>query len=665
MRRQAVSTLRALTLTAIAALATAACDSADAARARAKANTSKRLVVLGVDGMDPTMLRDYMARGWMPNLKNLSERGSFIALGTANPPQSPVAWSHFIVGADSEIHGIYDFVHRDLASMGPYLSTSKTTGPEYSLNLFGMDVPLPFGDEGGTKLMRMGTPFWELLGNAGIPTTINQVPANYPPAEAPLHEALSGMGTPDVMGTYGTFQVLTEDPAWHDKKVSSGIIHTLDFKGGQVANAALEGPPDATADTGADEPANLTLDARVKVDAQRRLALVEMGTNRVMLLPGEWSEWVPVDFDAGLAGGGSQRGMVRVFVKSLAPYVTVYVSPVNIDPIEQFAPISTPKTYGADIAYTAGRFFTQGMPEESKALTGDVLTDEEYLAHADLIYEERLRMLDYELERFQGGLLFFYFSTIDQVGHMFFRTLDPNASPEDKKHADVIPGLYRRMDEAIGKVMERVGPDTPIMIMSDHGFSPYETKVHLNTWLAERGYLALREDGSRGEGALGHIDWSQTQAYALGLNQVFFNVRGREPEGVVDPEEIPVLAQRLSRELTTWIDPTAGQKVVTRVFPVEKGNYPDRKPDLLIGFNRTYRSSDTSATGQVGQETLSPNTDKWSGDHCMDPIHVPGVLLTTFPINRQEASLIDLAPTILQYFGVAQGPDFQGTSLID
>jgi len=646
---------------AIALAAVSSCNNADAALKQAKANTTKRMVVLGLDGMDPALLQEYMARGWTPNLKKLADQGNYLVLGTANPPQSPVAWADFIVGASSEVHGIYDFVHRDPVAMGPYLSTSRTTEPEYSLNVFGMAVPLPFGDPGGTKLMRMGTPFWELLGNAGIPTTINQAPANYPPAEAPLHEALSGMGTPDIMGTYGTFQVLTDDPAWKGKEVASGIVHELDFAGGQTATAALQGPPDPMADG----PANLTLETRVKIDSQRRLVLLEFDDRRAMLMPGEWSEWIPIDFDAGLAGGGSQRGMVRVYVKSLTPHVTVYVSPVNIDPLDQFAQVTTPKSYGADMAYAAGRFFTQGMPEESKALTGDVLSDAEYVAHAHIILEERLKALDFELDRFEGGLLFFYFSSIDQVGHMFFRTLAPDASPEEKKHADVIPELYRRLDAAVGRVIERVGPDTPVMVMSDHGFAPYKTKVHLNTWLAERGYLALREDGTRGEGALGHIDWSQTQAYALGLNQVFFNVRGREPEGVVDPDEVPVIAQRLSRELKTWFDTDTGQRVITNVFPVVKANYPDRKPDLLIGFNRTYRSSDTSATGQVGQETLTPNTDKWSGDHCVDPAHVPGVLLTTFPLQRREASLIDLAPTILKYFGVPPGPDFQGTSLIE
>jgi len=650
----------ALAAAALASVGLAAGGCGEAGASRAKVDKSKRMVVLGVDGMDPVLLRDYMDRGWMPNLKKLAERGAFIPLGTANPPQSPVAWSHFIIGADSATHGIYDFVHRDLHTMGPYLSTSKTTGPDNYIDLFGKRIALPWGDEGGTELRRMGTPFWELLGNAGVPTIINQVPANYPPEPAPHHEAISGMGTPDVMASYGTFQVLTDDPAWQDKKVSAGIIHTLDFGGKQVATASLEGPMHPM-DV---EPAPLRLETKIKVDAHSRLALIELGDARVMLMPGEWSEWVPISFDGGAMVGGLP-GMVRIYVKSLKPHVLIYVSPINIDPLDPLQTISTPETYGVDMAYTAGRWFTQGMPEESKALNGDVLSDAEYLAHADIIHKERIRMLDYELERFDGGLLFFYFSTIDQVGHMFFRTLAPDAAPADKAQADVIPQLYRDMDEVIGSVIERVGPDTPVMIMSDHGFSPYTTKVHLNTWLAERGYLALREDGSRGQGALGHIDWSQTQAYALGLNQVFFNVRGREPEGVVDPAEVPVLAQRLSRELTTWLDPSTGQKVVTRVFPVEEGEYPDRMPDLLIGYNRTYRSSDRSARGEVGGETLSPNTDKWSGDHCMDPVHVPGVLLTTFPINREQASLLDLAPTILKHFGVAQGGDFQGKPLID
>ena len=89
----------------------------------------KKVLVLGLDGMDVRLTREYLSQGLLPNVRKVVEKGSMLPLATSTPPQSPVAWSNAIVGASPGVHGIYDFIHRDPHSMLPYLSTSRVTPP--------------------------------------------------------------------------------------------------------------------------------------------------------------------------------------------------------------------------------------------------------------------------------------------------------------------------------------------------------------------------------------------------------------------------------------------------------------------------------------------------------------------------------------------------------
>jgi len=630
----------------MAVVALIACTSSPSThKERAPApGAKKKLIVLGIDGMDPVLLKQYMDQGLTPNLKKLAESGGFMDLGTSTPPQSPVAWSNFITGHDSEHHGIFDFVHRNPESMAPYLSTSEAKGPSKVLKLGSLHIPL---ESGGVELLREGLAFWELLEAHSVKATVFKIPANFPPHEQWKTKTLAGMGTPDLLGTYGTFHFLTDDPERKDKKASGGIIVPLDFADGKVARAVLTGPPDPFAPPGT----SLTLPVEVRADRERGVVLLRLDDTPMILNAGEWTDWIPVSFGA-VPGVIEVSGMVRVFVKSLNPHVSIYVSPINIDPEDPMMPISSPREFAGEVAQKTGRYYTQGMPEDTKALAADALSDEEFLQQARYIYEERERLLRAELEEFDEGLLFFYFSSVDQVCHVFFRSIHPEASEEDKAYAGVIPEFYQKADKAVGLAMEKAGDDTALIVMSDHGFGHYRRKVHLNTWLVEKGYLVLTKEGKRGEGPLGHFDWEQTQAYALGLNQLFLNLKGREKTGIVPEEEKELLLRRLDRELRGMKDPETGARVISRTFRPKTGAFSERTPDLIIGYNKNYRSSDTSAMGQITEEYVEDNKDKWSGDHCVDPAHVPGILVANRKLGVEKATLIDMAPSILHYFGV-------------
>jgi predicted AlkP superfamily phosphohydrolase/phosphomutase len=604
---------------------------------------ARKMIVLGIDGMDARLLEQLMESGSMPNMAALAKRGSYQRLATSTPPESPVAWSEFITGEHSDKHGIYDFVHRDLREMTPMLSTSRASGPETAIRIGSFELPL---GGGRIELLRRGRAFWDDLADAHVSSRLRMVPASYPAIASDGVELTSGMGTPDLLGTYGIFQLFTNDPAWAGKRPSGGRVFPIAVQRAKWVKARLQGPPSPFSADG--RPLEDDLD--LLVDLERSTLLVRLGSEERMLQPGEWTDWVPVEFTTAVPLTAI-RGMVRMYLRSTNPYLTLYVSALQIDPLDPAQPISSPPGLSAALAGAVGRYHTLGIPEDIKALEAGVFDDDTFLDQVTYILRERERILFHELERFDGGFLFVYFGSIDQASHAFWN--------EPRR----VPDLYRRIDEIVGRVARKVSDDAAIVVMSDHGFAPYRRKVNLNTWLMHRGYLALKSPSRDASGALGHIDWSRTKAYGLGLNLLYLNRAGREPSGIVTPEEADMLLTNLMRDLRSLRDPLTDESAVSSVTPVRDQFYPGVAPDLIVGYASGYRCSDASAVAMVSSDVFETNTDKWSGDHCMDAAVVPGILTSNLILGG-PASLADLPPTILEYFGVTPRPDIRGRSLL-
>ena len=422
---------------------------------------------------------------------------------------------------------------------------------------------------------------------------------------------------------------------------------------------------------GASYSPNATADLEVLVDAENPVALVRVGDGRLLLKQGEWSEWLPVRFDL-MPHVSSVSDMVRFYLKQVRPHLLLYMTPVNIDPRDPAQTIAEPAKYAHELAEAAGPFYTEEMPEDSKALRAGVLTLREFLAQTQLIIDERRRLLDADLQRFKNdpdrALMFFYFSSIDQRHHMLYREADtsdplrPAQTPPDLTNA--MRDTYRQIDEQVGMVMNAVGEDTAIVVMSDHGFTSFRRQVHLNRWLELHGYLRLTDSFNRDNYEWLHgIDWSATRAFAIGLNSLYLNVRGREEHGIVAPKQRAALAQKLAQELGTWVDEETGQKVITQVTLREQayhGPFVEAAPDIIVGYAPGYRASWDTTTGKVPQALIEANIDEWSGDHCIDSRAVPGVLLSNRPIRAQFGGLADLTVSVLAYFGVAPAAGMNG-----
>ena len=631
------------TLCLVAVIAVGACGS--------RPPVGRKVIVLGFDGLDYDLTRQMIASGRLPGFARLAETGGFSSLATTIPPQSPVAWSTFITGLDPGGHGIFDFVHRDPKTMLPYLSTTATAPAGRTLGLGRWQVPL---SGGSVKSLRQGQPFWEPLEASGISTTIIRMPANFPPSGTATRE-LSGMGTPDLSGTYGTFAFYTSEPyAFAGQTLSGGVVHGVKVRDG-VMRASLEGPDNPFFK----KPEKVRADFSARLDQAGQHVKITVGTNEALLAVGEWSNWLPVSFS--LAPTQSIGGEVRFYLKGLDPFFELYASPVNIDPIDPAMPVSHPGGYAAELAEATGRFYTQGMPEDTKGLKTGVLTDTEFLAQARLAADENRRQYRYVLDRFDDGLLFYYFGNVDQVSHMMWRARDPQHpaynAVTDSPNATVVDELYRGLDAIVSDTLATLGPDDLLVVMSDHGFTSWRRAFHLNSWLRDHGYLTLLDPKRRDDpGFFGNVDWARTRAYAVGLNGLYVNLKGRERDGIVEPGARESLAKEIAGKLLGTVDPATGSAAITRIYRREDvyhltGN-EDIAPDLVVGYAKGTRGSDESALGSLPPQVIVDNTSAWSGDHCMDHLTVPGILLSSRALKRPAATIENLAAAILAEFGI-------------
>ena len=622
----------------------------------------QKLIILGIDGMDPQLLKQLMHEGKMPNFSRLASQGSFRLLTTSIPPQSPVAWSNLITGMNAGGHGIFDFIHRDPKTLEPYFSASRVEGPKHGIHLGNWVIPL---GGGSAEQLRKGKAFWEILDQHGVPNSVFRIPANFPPVPA-NGQTLSGMGTPDLRGTYGTFSFYTDDPAAETGAVEGEQIIPVQVENSQV-KANLIGP-DNTFRKGSPPS---TEPFSVAIDPLESVAKIAVQGQEFVLREGEWSDWIRVEFQL-LPFFGNVKGMCRFYLKQTHPRFQLYVSPINIDPADPALPISTPSSYSRMLSEEAGGFYTQGIAEDTKALSVGVLDDNEYLEQARTVLAEHRRIFDTEFPKFRRGVFFFYFSSIDLNSHMFWRLMDRKHPEYDAalaaQNGSAIAEFYQQIDQVLGEVLPKLDDHTTLLVLSDHGFAPYYRSFNLNTWLLNNGYIKLKNDTNPdSSGPWANVDWSQTRAYGLGLNGLYVNMRGRERDGIVPPGAATnALVKELKEKLLSVKDLQSGLPVITRVdvaSEVYQGPYSHSGPDLLVGYNRGYRAGWKTILGAFTSEVLEDNMNPWSGDHCMDYTLVPGVLLSNREIKVETPALTDIAPTILAEFGIAKSKDMIGQSV--
>lgn len=603
-----------------------------------KKSDTRRVIVLGLDGLDPRRCTRMMETGALPNFAQLRDQGSFRPLGTTNPPISPVAWSSFITGVNPGKHRIFDFLNRDLTTYLPELSSTRVesgTGSRQSV----------------ISLLRKSKPFWHVLAEHGVFSSILRVPITYPP-EKFRGVCLAGMCVPDLRGSQGTFSCFSTGST-DGMAAIGGDIQPIKFHN-QQAKTFLPGPP--SPQDGTDEHYRTPIVITLREEG--RVAVIKVSGRSVPLREGAYSEWVQVRFRVG--AWRKVHGICRFRWTGKNEKFRLYVTPVHIDPERPALPISHPDYYSIYLAKLIGPYATLGLAEDTWARNEGVIDDEAFLEQAYAIHDERERMFFESVKRTRKGLCACVFDAPDRIQHMFLQTAHDYDKPTreglEKSYEEIIDAMYIRMDELVGKLSRQIGKNDVMFVISDHGFTTFRRGVNLNAWMRENGFLQARADSGDAQYLQG-VDWAETRAYTFGLSGIYVNRAGREKEGIVGEDQVGPLKKDLIARLEALVDDQTGGKPIRRVLDATDayhGPYRGDGPDLIVGYADGYRASWEAAVGRADGPVFSDNRKAWRGDHCVDPEIVPGIFFVNREVKTEEKlQLLDLGPTILDLFGVS------------
>lgn len=537
---------------------------------------------------------------------------------------------------------------------------------------------------------RTGDSFWKLADAHGLRTRVIGAPLSWP-AKEDLERAklTTGLATPDAMGSFHTYTLFTEP---HHELAGgitemSGRIERLVFDG-NVAQGLLLGPPDKfdLARWREWEDGKLTRIPREEIPftitragqgVRLEFAPGDCAEDTGFTLqPGEWQRHFRVKFDLG--GLTDLHATVSFKLLAGGHAVRLYATPVQWDPLEpnaRFA-ISEPLDFAPWVATNYGMYQTIGWAEATSALNDGAIDEDTFMETCRHSFDEKRAQLLGLLQRpDEWDMLACFTYEVDRVSHMMWRHLPeeagkhPNYDPAaPARWRTAIRDYYELYDALLGEVMKLLPPETLLLVCSDHGFLPFYRAVNVNRWLRDNGYLVLKGEAgdvsmdglfnTRG-GYFDSVDWSRTKAYALSLSKVYLNLKGREPEGIVEPgAEAEALKTELIAGLMALRDDErhGNARVFRNVWRAENIWEGDRLPevgDLQLGYDYGYRVSWSTSLGGANEPVIFDNLKPWSGDHCSyDPALVPGVVFSNRRLEGTRFHLSDTGLTALQAMGV-------------
>jgi len=682
----------------------------------------QKVIVLGFDGVDARYTEKWMNEGKLPNMARLRDAGTFRPLLPTTPAQTPVSWSTFSTGIDPGRTGIFDFLRRDPKTYLPVFAAFDETKEPFLLGdktpyaaagaIFLLLALLAFPikrarlvvlafallaaggafyaahkylptTRPGVINRRQGIPFWEVAAKAGKKSMVVHVPVTFPATDFDDGHMLSGLGVPDVSGRVGKPFYFTSELDFHrgggsgSNEFSIEVVQLVDNKG--VIPTQIQGPPNKLFK----EPPYISIPMTITVAEDRQSITIEESGQKLTLKPGEWSGWT--DFVFPFNPIIKLRGISRFHLISVAPEVKLYLSPINFDPrnLPPGLRISTPVKWAPEVAKQYGLYKTLGWQIDTWAISEGFADEQMFWDDMNFTVEQNRKMFDAFLDG-DKDLMVQCFEFPDRVGHVFWRLMDPQHPAYDSalaaKWGDALLRTYQLMDGIVGDAMKAAEKhNATLIVLSDHGFASFRKSVNYNTWLVMNGYMVLKsgvqvkernvemlfDQGQFWE----NVDWSKTRAYAMGLGEVYLNMKGRESQGIVNAgPEAEALKAELKQRLVQFTDPENGEHPVRRVLAREeiyKQFDPNMIPDLFVTNNDGYRVSWQTALGGIPKNALEPNKQVWSGDHCsVDPEIVKGIFFMNRKLATTRAPYIaDVYPTVLGVLGVKAPYALDGVEL--
>ena len=519
------------------------------------------MVILGFDGMDPDLVQRWVGEGKLPNIRKLMDQGGLYPLTTTHSAESPTAWASFATGVNPGKHNIYDFLVRDTATYLPDLGMVRREPARFLFGTFPIARPKIHSIRGGTS-------FWVTAGRAGVRSSVLTVPVTFPPEEVPNGELLSGLPLPDIRGTMGTFYYFATDLSRYEEGNTEmgGILRRLVMEN-DVARTELVGPPnplvrqqiealrrkgqaltpeDRSRLSELQSQEDVRLPMTIRWNRGATSADVDIAGQTVRLEPRLWSRWIDLEFRINFFV--RLQGTAQLLLMRADEELQLYVSPVNWKADAPPVPISYPDSFAEALFERLGHFRTLGWAEATWPLNEGRMDEGTFMDDLYRAFDDRAQVILTRLAAREWDLLIGVIESTDRVQHMMWRLIDPSHPMYDPvlaaKHGTAIERVYRRADSFIGEVLGRIDPGTPVLVVSDHGFHSWRKAVNLNTWLVQNGYMALQgtapaekklDDLFGGGTFWENVDWSKTRAYAMGIGQIYFNLRGRESRGVVSP----------------------------------------------------------------------------------------------------------------------------------
>ena len=395
--------------------------------------TVKKIIFLGLDGLDPRLTERFLREGKLPNLAKLVSTGSYKRLRTTFPSLSPVAWSTFATGVNPAKHNIFDFLDRDLKSYLPQLSSARV-------------------GHGAARAETGEAAHSTVPAHPGVPPQEPAVLGDSRRERHPFYGAAhSHYLSPGEIQRQAALRNVHSRPEGHARKLfaihhesRTGVLRErLSVSAAPLRRHASKARSKAPRTHFSTTPRPCGCLSNCWSTAAPR----NCGSAHEVhaLRQGEYTPWIRLDFRTAMHMGVS--GIVRFLLTSTSPEVSLYMSPINIDPEKPALPISQPAYYAAYLANLIGPFATTGMAEDTWALNERVIDSDAFLKQAWDIFEERESMFLRALENTRRGVVACVFDTSDRIQHMFYRQFQDGTG----EHAGVIEDLYRRMDTLVGK----------------------------------------------------------------------------------------------------------------------------------------------------------------------------------------------------------------------
>lgn len=634
----------------------------------------KKLLVLGVDAALPDLIKKFVAEGVLPNIARLKDGGRFSRVISTFPPLTAAAWGAIVTGSGPGTCGIPSLmVHlpgEELSdwhtSFDKRLLLAETLWEAEAKNdrrsaLINWPVTWPIEHENGIQIAAsLNPPFryfymplWDIAGStiySSRSERCNQIPGRavkVTPVKAEGWQNLPAGGPPPLAFTMETPPVFAQ-----------GITYEVLF-------------------TGQGDAYDTALICSAK-DADKVVARLSVG---------EWSDWI---YDQFTDSAGVRRpGRFRLFLHALSGDASEFK--ILISAINTAGNYCYPPEIQEELEKTAGPYIEVDDPW---AYMDGWVGLGHYLKQLQQLVDWWAESTIFALKKGDIDSVYTWIGTIDHLQHVAYGGIDPKSDHYDPDKADYwmdyIRRSYMQVDEAIGRMLEKLDLDESLVVfVSDHGFSSLESSPYLKKFLHDEGLLAYHfsENGEM------EIDWSQTKCFPLEPchAHIFLNMKGRDPHGIVEPEDYEKVQQEVIDKLMAWQDPETGERVVDLAIPKQiagqLGVYPfagfDRVGDILFAVKPRYMDSPMvyqSAIKYPDQtERIIPNPEmfepaelgkNFTGVHVALP-HEPEMHATLIMHgagvaqgeNKIPVNIVDIAPTISFLADIPIPKDAEGNSV--